>query len=53
MIIYEVSEGKKKAKGRKKCVIKRKFKFENYRNCLEATQFENKINPLESSKIDI
>ena len=27
----------KKAKGAKKCVIKRKFKFENYENCLEAT----------------
>ena len=24
----------KKAKGTKKCVIKRKLKFENYRNCL-------------------
>ena len=32
----------KKAKGRKKCIIKRKFKFENYKNCLEATQLENK-----------
>ena len=27
----------KKAKGTKKCVIKRKLKFENYKNCLEAT----------------
>ena len=34
----------KKAKGTKKCVIKRKLKFENYKNCLEATQLENKIN---------
>ena len=33
----------KKAKGTKKCVIKRKLKFENYKNCLEATQLENKI----------
>ena len=28
----------KKAKGTKKCVIKRKLKFEDYKNCLEATQ---------------
>ena len=27
----------KKAKDTKKCVIKSKFKFENYKNCLEAT----------------
>ena len=32
-----------KVKGRKKCVIKRKFKFENYKNCLEATQLDKKI----------
>ena len=32
----------KKAKGTKKCVIKRKLK-----NCLESTQFENKIYYLE------
>ena len=31
----------------KKCVIKRKLKFENCKNCLEATQRENKINHLE------
>ena len=33
----------KKAKDTKKCVIKRKLKFENYKNCLEATQLDNKI----------
>ena len=32
----------KKAKGTKKCFIKRKLKFENYKNCLEATQLEKK-----------
>ena len=26
----------KKAKGTKKCVIKRKLKFKDYENCLEA-----------------
>ena len=35
----------------KKCVIKRKLKFENYKNCLEATQLENEINHLEKNKI--
>ena len=41
----------KKAKGTKKCVIKRKLKFENYKNCLEATQLENKINHLGKIKL--
>ena len=34
----------KLAKGTKKCVIKRTLEFENYKNCLEATQLANKIN---------
>ena len=42
----------KKAKGTKKCVIKRKLKFENYKNCLKAAQIKNKINHLEKNKID-
>ena len=33
----------KKAKGTKKCIIKRKLKFQDYKNCLEAAQTENKI----------
>ena len=43
----------KNQKGRKKCVIKRKLKFENYKNCLEATQLNNKINYLEKNEISI
>ena len=43
----------KKAKVTKKCVIKRKRKLENHRNCLEASQLENKINDLEKNKIDM
>ena len=39
----------KKAKGSKKCVIKRKLKFENYKNCLEATQLDNKIKHLKKT----
>ena len=42
----------KKAKGTKKCVTKRKPKFEDYKNCLEATLLENKINHLEKIGID-
>ena len=51
-MIVDASEDKT-AKGTKKCVIKRKLKFENYKNCLEATQLENKINHLEKNQIDI
>ena len=36
-----------------KSVIKTKLKFEHYKNCLKATQLENKINYLEKNKIDI
>ena len=34
-------------------MIKRKIDFENYKNCLEATQFENKINYTGKTRIDI
>ena len=43
----------KKTKGTKKCVIKTKLKFQDYKNCLEAAQIENKINHLEKNKIDV
>ena len=44
--IYLIDDGSenKKAKGTKKCVIKRKIKCENYKNCLKASQLENKVN---------
>ena len=41
----------KKAKFTKKCVIKRKLKFKNYKNCLEATQIKNEINYLKKIKL--
>ena len=52
---YLIDDGSEdeKAKGTKKCVIKRKLKFENYKNCLEVTQLENKLNYLEQNKIKI
>ena len=34
----------RKQKGTKNCVVKRKLKFKNYKNCLVANQLENKIN---------
>ena len=43
----------KKAKGTKKCVVERKLKFEDYKNCLGAPQTENKINHLGQNKIDV
>ena len=50
-LIDDCSEDKK-AKDTKKCVIERKLKFEDHKNCLEATQLENKINHLEKNEID-
>ena len=47
--LINVGSENKKAKGTKKCVIKRKVKFENYKKCLEASQLENKINHLEKN----
>ena len=35
----------------KKCVIKKKIKFENHKNCLEATRPENKKKYLEKMKL--
>ena len=43
----------KKTKDTKKCVIKRELKFDDYKNCLEVTQLENKINHLEKNKFTI
>ena len=51
-IIDDGSEDKN-VKGTKKCVIKRKRKFENYKNCLEATHLDNKIKYITKNKIKI
>ena len=34
-------------------IIKWRLKFEDHKHCLEATQFENKINQLEKNKVDV
>ena len=46
---YLIDDGSEdeKAKGTNKNVIKRKLRFENYKNCLEASQLENEIKHLE------
>ena len=46
---YLVNDGNEDniAKSTKECVIKRKLKFENYKNGLEATILANTINYLE------
>ena len=36
------NDGNKKAKGTKKCIIKRKLKCKDYENCFTATRLENK-----------
>ena len=43
---YLIDDGSKDKKGKdtKKCVIKRKRQFKNYKNCLQATQLEDKAN---------
>ena len=42
-----------KNKSHKKGCHKKTIKFKNYKNCLEATQLQNKVNYLEKNKIDI
>ena len=43
----------KKGKDTKKCVIKGKLKFEDYKNCLEATRLEIKLNHREKNEFDL
>ena len=40
-------------KVKKKKLQKRRLKFEDYKNCLEETQLENKIIHLNNNKIDV
>ena len=42
---------KVKKQDTKRCVIQKELKFKNYKNCLKATQLENKIDYLEKNKI--
>ena len=51
MLVLKIK--RRKSKRHKKCNIKRKLQFENYKKCLKATQLEIKLNYLEKKKIDI
>ena len=50
---YLIDDGSddKKGKSTKKCIIKTKLKLEDYKNFLEPTRLENKINHLEKNKV--
>ena len=43
-LIYDGSEDTKK------CVMKKNLNFENFENCLEVTQLENKVNYLKKKQ---
>ena len=51
--LKENTDEDKKARGTKKCVLKRKLNFQDYKNCLEAAQIESEINHLEKKKIEV
>ena len=42
--LIDDSSEDEKAKGKKRCAVKRKLKSENYKNILESFQLEDKIN---------
>ena len=44
------NDEEKRAKSTKKCAIKRKLKFEDYKNCVEVAQIKNEIKSLEKKK---
>ena len=43
----------KKAKGTKKCLMKRNNKSQDYKRCLEAAQVERKIKHLEKKRFNL
>ena len=49
----ENSDEDKKAKGTKKCVIKRKLELQDYKNCLKAARIEEAIKYLENKKFNM
>ena len=49
MTVVKIKMGKTKKSVKKK----KKVKFENYKNCLETTQLDNKIDQQEKNKIGI
>ena len=51
--LIDDSSEKKREKISKSCVIKRKLKLKDYKNCLEGTQVENKLNHIEKNEIQV
>ena len=51
--LKDINDEGKKEKGSKKCVVKRKLKFQDYKNCLKASQIINTVNYLEIKGIDV
>ena len=51
--LKEKNDENKKAKGTKKCVIKRELKFQDYKNCLNAAKIDEKLKYLELKKINV
>ena len=49
--LIDDSSKDKKTKDTKKCVTKRKLNLKNYKNCLEVTQLDNKINIQKKMKL--
>ena len=50
--LQESNDEDKKTKGTKKCIIKRKPKLQDYKNCLRTAQIDGKIKYLEKKKIN-
>ena len=50
---YLIEDGREDKKAKTQKTVIKKIRSQNYKNCLEATQLENKINNLEKNKIDI
>ena len=52
---YSIDEDRRNetTKSTQKCAIKKNLKFENYKNCLEATQLGNKIKYLGKNNVSI
>ena len=50
--LIDDSHENRKAQGTRKCAIKQKFKFEDYKNCLVVAQLKNKLNQREKNKVN-
>ena len=50
--LKEKNDENKKAKGTKKCVVKRQLKFQDYKNSLKTAEIDGKLNYLEKKKFN-